>query len=370
MDKYFFSSILFIQGDHMDSVKSLSTCKKVLFSILPLLTLIIMGEIAARLIYYQLKSDHLLALTESTDFISYKIKQKMAQYIIDKNQIQYEGSWEALFSEKGKDLLGKFKKEYEKNFARLVNAAQKAQTKLIVLYIPSVNQNSSRSISEKVCRNFYKSLSQKYKVLYFETMHLRQYHWEDVTLLPKNGHLTRFGNRIIANKLNNFIKTVDSYRNPLKPSNEISIYGDLKPKKSYISNYQSLMPFRVVSNRQGFRNINDLLKEKSKQRVLILGDSFTFGPFLPNHDTYPSLLEQFNSKLEVMNAGICGYTITDETSLFIERAQYIAPDITILQVLDNDIFGLFFFKKNTFDRKKNLYYPTPQEINFLSDLQQ
>jgi lysophospholipase L1-like esterase len=109
----------------------------------------------------------------------------------------------------------------------------------------------------------------------------------------------------------------------------------------------------------------DLDVPKTRTRVLCLGDSFTFGPYLPNHDTYPELLGAMDTSLEVINAGICGYTITDEVSLFVESAQYVAPDITVLQVLDNDIYGLFYFKKNEFDRKRMKYEPSRLEKEFI-----
>jgi lysophospholipase L1-like esterase len=135
-----------------------------------------------------------------------------------------------------------------------------------------------------------------------------------------------------------------------------------------IWNFVPSMPYRVIVNKQGFRSERDLDIPKKRQRVLCLGDSYTFGPYLPNHDTYPDLLNKLNPDLEVINAGICGFTITDETSLFIERAKYIAPDITILQVVANDITGLFWFMKNEFNRKRFRYGPTPIEKELMDEI--
>jgi lysophospholipase L1-like esterase len=102
--------------------------------------------------------------------------------------------------------------------------------------------------------------------------------------------------------------------------------------------------------------------------VLCLGDSYTFGPYLPNHDTYPDLLGKINPDLEVINAGICGFTITDEVSLFIERSKYVAPDITILQVVANDITGLFWFMQNEFSRKHLHYEPRSIEKELMDEI--
>jgi len=56
-------------------------------------------------------------------------------------------------------------------------------------------------------------------------------------------------------------------------------------------------------------------------------------------------IQKYSDK-EVINAGVAGYTITDEVSLFVERAKYVEPDITILQVLDNNLHDLLYFKRN------------------------
>ena len=353
-----------------NSIDKWSLKKKIVFSFLPLFLLIAAGELTCRVFYYQLKSNSVFALTEAYEYLSYKIKLKVSDIINRDYRLKSKGVWEALFSEKGRELRFEFQKEYEKHFSLLVSSANEIQTKLIVLYIPSAKPNSKIAVSEKICQAFYKSLAKKYQVTYFDlTLSLRRYEWEAVTLLPKNGHLSRFGNRIIAKELNDYLKPLLDYRSGVEVNHEISIYGDLKPSNIELKLNPMYMPYQEITNKQGFRNMNDL-SEKLKQRILILGDSITYGPYLPNHDTYPSLMEQFNAKIEVINAGKSGYTITDEVSLFIEKARYISPDITILQVLDNDIYGLFYFKKNQFDRKKRVYDPTPLEKKFLNELEE
>ena len=102
--------------------------------------------------------------------------------------------------------------------------------------------------------------------------------------------------------------------------------------------------------------------------MLVLGDSFTFGIFLDNHDAFPNLLDTRFDDKEIVNAGICGYTIPDETALFIERAKYIEPDIVILQVLDSDVPSLFFLKRNIYDRSQEAFEPSKEEIEFLKKL--
>jgi len=125
------------------------------------------------------------------------------------------------------------------------------------------------------------------------------------------------------------------------------------------------MPYQVKTNSQGLRMNYDLKFPKLKQRILILGDSYTFGVFHANHDTYPALLGKKMDESEVINAGVSGYTITDELSLYKERAKYIESDIIILQVLDNDIYGLMAHIMNVCDRNRRVYSPTEIEKKFL-----
>jgi len=350
------------------NTSSLSLQKKILFSIIPLLALILVGEIAVRAVYFQLKDDYTFALTKAYDLAAHKVKLMRAGSIVAERRQTYEGVWEALFSEPGRELLLEFQAEYERHFAELVVAARDAGTKLIVLFLPSAMPNRDITDSEMQCRDFYRSLAVKYDVEYLDlTEQLRSQTWEDVTLLPQNGHLSRYGNRIVASELNQFLDQFKNHRSPRKMSDQVAVFGDLNPSQNGIWDIDPHMPYRVITNSQGLRNLNDL-EAKEKQRILILGDSFTFGPFLPNHDTYPALLEQVAEDLEVINAGVAGYTITDEVPLFIERAQFSAPDITVLQVLDNDIYGLFYFKKNDFDRSRKVYRPSPLEKSFLEEV--
>ena len=141
--------------------------------------------------------------------------------------------------------------------------------------------------------------------------------------------------------------------------------GDLAPNSAEVWTENLKMPYLVKVNQQGFRMAEDIAIPKIKQRVLCLGDSFTFSPYLPNHDTYPALLSARVPEMEVINAGVGGYTITDEAGLFIEKAKYVAPDITVLQVLDNDITDLFWFHRNEFDRSHKTFRPSKNEQEFI-----
>ena len=69
----------------------------------------------------------------------------------------------------------------------------------------------------------------------------------------------------------------------------------------------------------------------------------------------------------VRNAGIAGYTISDEQSLFIDRARYVNLDIVILQVNSNNLTDFFSFRRNEINRdhKGDVLGPSPPEIQFI-----
>ncbi|MBF0285744.1 MAG: SGNH/GDSL hydrolase family protein [Magnetococcales bacterium] len=121
--------------------------------------------------------------------------------------------------------------------------------------------------------------------------------------------------------------------------------GDLTPHMDLLWTYDPDHPYRVVSNNMGVRRRGDLAYEKppGTRRIYCLGDSFTFGPYLSNEETYPELLEQILARsggpVETMNAGIPGYGLLDEGDLLIHRGFHARPDLVVWQVLDNDLLN-------------------------------
>ncbi len=126
---------------------------------------------------------------------------------------------------------------------------------------------------------------------------------------------------------------------PLSNSFENLVVHPLKNKV----NYSHLFNRTVVAtiNSEGFRGEKvDLIKGENITRILVLGDSCTFGYGLLDNETSPHLLEKkLNSggNFEVLNFGVSDY----DTDLEIERLIYHGlkwnPDIVILAYVSNDI---------------------------------
>jgi hypothetical protein len=350
------------------SVRVIPFYKKIIFSLLPLAILLLVLETGARLVYYQVHGNYKSALVAGV----YKLKDKVALAGSIKRVETVEnrlpkGAKGGLFTPEGAKLLGYFTELYEKSFQELVQETGKLGSRLIVLYLPSNFSKDSRS--RDICQAFFKGLAGKYGVDFADlTAAFARYPAEAVTLLPQNGHLSRFGNQVAVEELSKYIQKDAGHRRVAAFHTRPPVLGDLLPQENKIWMFVPGMPYRVIVNSQGLRMDHDLGFPKKKPRILCLGDSFTFGPYLANHDTYPGLLQQKYPDKEVINAGICGYNIIDEVSLLKQRAKYCEPDIIILQVLDNDLLDFFYFKRQVFARDRQDFKPTPQEEAYFAKL--
>jgi hypothetical protein len=93
------------------------------------------------------------------------------------------------------------------------------------------------------------------------------------------------------------------------------------------------------TNFKGLRGRKDFqyIKSKEKLRILILGDSFTFGDHVSDDETYSHYLQQMLPHTEVINMGVHGYGHDQMLILLKEEAVKYEPDIVILGFLPLDM---------------------------------
>lgn len=124
------------------------------------------------------------------------------------------------------------------------------------------------------------------------------------------------------------------------------LLGDYKPLQDLSSDL--IFPHHIKINSQGLRgqeiNIN---KQKGSFRIVILGDSFTFGSRVNDAETFPFQLETLSEggrkagkRIEVINAGHDAYSTREEYEYFMERGAHLHPDMLILAWFPNDIMEL------------------------------
>ena len=93
------------------------------------------------------------------------------------------------------------------------------------------------------------------------------------------------------------------------------------------------------TNAKGLRGKKDFpyTKNKNKVRILILGDSFTFGDEVSDDETYSAYLQAMLPDTEIINMGMHGYGHDQMLILFREEGIKYQPDIVILGFLPLDM---------------------------------
>jgi hypothetical protein len=91
------------------------------------------------------------------------------------------------------------------------------------------------------------------------------------------------------------------------------------------------------TNSKGLRGKKNFPYTKNKQRILVLGDSFTFGDEVSDDETYCYYLQQMLPHTEIINMGVHGYGHDQMLILLREQGVKYQPDIVILGFLPLDM---------------------------------
>jgi lysophospholipase L1-like esterase len=122
--------------------------------------------------------------------------------------------------------------------------------------------------------------------------------------------------------------------------------GPYEPVQELTDSVRPKLAYQVRINDLGFRGRDfPRAKEPGVLRVLCVGDSYTFGEYVNDDETFPAALERKlreagHSRVEVINAGVNGYTITDEAAFLREKGFDLQPDAVVLGFVLNDLTDL------------------------------
>jgi hypothetical protein len=117
-------------------------------------------------------------------------------------------------------------------------------------------------------------------------------------------------------------------------------YG-YKPRPNQEAVYTLDKPVRT--NAFGFRDSEwSLTKPAGTIRVLVIGDSFTFGNNNVAADIYPNVLEdmlreRFGNRIEVLNTSAQGWDLDNEAAFWLHEGIRYAPDIVVIGFFLNDL---------------------------------
>lgn len=106
------------------------------------------------------------------------------------------------------------------------------------------------------------------------------------------------------------------------------------------------LPHEITIDSLGYRGTEALARAKpvGAVRIVLLGDSFTYGDFVDDSQTLPALLEQrlrtrCGNDIEVINAGVGGSSI-ETAAVMAERSLVLGVDIAVLTFSENDVTDL------------------------------
>ncbi len=135
---------------------------------------------------------------------------------------------------------------------------------------------------------------------------------------------------------------------------------DLEPSSQIAVDYGRMGTVRYHISSQGMRdNEYAIPKPEGVVRILVLGDSVTFGYYVPVESTFVELTKnclasQFQ-KVEILNAGVGGYNTHNEIAWFMEHGLRLEPDIIVLAFCPNDVDNPYFhFAWHTLDKLGSL----------------
>lgn len=251
---------------------------------------------------------------------------------------------EELNINKENNLIKSLKKKYEYGFSNFIKtASNNSKPKILLVYLPLIENNTFQNKFSE----YFKKLSVDNKVEFINLTGalVNSGGIENWSLLPKNSHYSRYGNKIIADE----IKPISEELLPKSQFDKKNIHNKkikagLNRNKNLLWNNAPSMVYRVKTNSNGFRNSEDI---SDNLIVGVYGGSYTFGPYLPNHDTFPSILEskirnnnqERFQRLQVLNAGLAGTNIFHQIQV-LEQTQSINLDLIIIQVSDRDIYAV------------------------------
>lgn len=225
------------------------------------------------------------------------------------------------------------KLEYQHDLKRIIDNTNKNNIKIIMLYIPMTNTDIHSSIDK---RDYFKQLAKINNILFIDTTEaLSLFPIEWVYNTPFDGHLSRFGHLQISNMLLEKLDEVWNVKNDINSKVLNREFIGPHPKNVDAVNRYNQLAYRVQTNSQGFRMLHDI--EANKRSIMILGDSFTYGTGVNTFETYSSLLNKQLDDFNIINAGIPGSTIVEQSRYFNRIKNSIMIDALLLQVLDNDI---------------------------------
>jgi hypothetical protein len=192
--------------------------------------------------------------------------------------------------------------------------------------------------------------------------------------MPVGGNWSREGAAFVADMLAGVVSTHEEYRNrtTFEAAARPATFGDARQineededkRKLNPQDGEKRGPYKLTINKQGLRMGHELTFPKTRQRILFLGDSRIFNPYMDDQYTITERLQARFPEKEIVNAGNLSYTMDDYLSLYREKARYTEPDIVVVCTSGGDILDEYFTHRNRYSRSERCYRPSALEEQF------
>ncbi len=133
------------------------------------------------------------------------------------------------------------------------------------------------------------------------------------------------------------------YSKLYEPSPNPRMLYELRPQASitFDGEWRRIPPTQIQISASGLRDRDYPIPKGKAFRILILGDSVTFGWGVNLEDTFVKKLEKIlnereGREFEVINLGVPGYNTRQEVEFFKEKGLALDPDLVLVGFLDND----------------------------------
>jgi len=264
-------------------------------------------------------------------------------------------------------MLDTLKLRYKTAFESLVKQTQASGAKMVFCWITSEPtipmQLVGRAYIENLCKdNNVDFVDLNPAILNQDPL--------KITFMPVDGHLNKTGNQLVTDLLIAYLKKYEDVKaiSQYQQNEMPETFGDFEANKNEILDGGKGLPYKLVTNKQGLRMDYDLTYPKTKQRILLMGDSGFFSPFVDNADAISGQLQTAFPEKEIINAANWGYSIDDYLSQWNDKIKYMQPDVVLLQSSGEDIAAEFFTQRLRFSRNKDKVKPTEQELKFYATL--
>lgn len=337
-----------------------------------LLAVPLLVELGVRAVFYQLRGDAPVALVSAWDRVEDAVNRVLVRLRagspeFDEGEARALGLARWLARPEGAALRAELEAAYTRDLAALAADLERDGARMVLLYLPD-GFRAEQLRAEAWGRDFFRALAERHGVPFVDaTEAFAGYDYRDVTLMPEDGHLSRFGHRRLADALAPVLAGFAGHRSNLSfPGGERpERFGDGIPRPDRLVVSKPELPYRISINGQGLRGSRELTFPKQRQRILFLGDSLTLSAFVSDPQAFPALLEKRLQGVECLNAARHGYTVSDYLSLYRERARYAEPDVVVVQANGGDLRDLMAYHRNSHGRHGGTVLPTDAERRFI-----